>query len=218
MKYPSIIAFVAMGCLAQACMPAEQLIGPSTTSANQAQRPPTPTPTPTTSSAVPATSAPAQLEPATADALPPEQDIAPTGTLPDLRASVGTRSSEAPVPFEKLDRSMTPEDVGAIIPGAEKVSKHGISKVKVTDVPGVAAYKFSFHDGKLYSATIIYQAKYADQAFVDYFFKAVENKCGPMKAEARAKQLVTYARTDGSVIQAMKFVDHFELSYTPPRP
>lgn len=218
MKRPFIIiASVAMGCLAQACIPPEQLIAPSTTTnATQAQR--QPTPTPKASSTSETKSAPAETTPnANANALPPEQDIAPTGALPDLRASVGTRSSEAPVPFEKLDRSMSPEDVGAIIPGAEKISKYNISKVTVRDVPGVAAYKFSFQNGKLYSAAVIYQMKHADQAFSDYFFKAVENKYGPMKAEARTKQLVTYARTDGSMIQAMKFVDHFELSYTPPR-
>jgi hypothetical protein len=152
---------------------------------------------------------------ADATALPPEVDVAPPRPgMPDLRLSIGRRSDggSAPVVFETLARTMTPDDVDALFPGAKKVSLHGLSKVKAKRLPGVDEIEFSFQDGKLYSATLSYQPALSTASFGEYFRRVVANKYGDSKDD-----IMTYALSNGVLVQATKFVDHYQLSYSPPR-
>jgi hypothetical protein len=165
------------------------------------------------SSAAPASPAPTATTPEV-NIAPPEVDIAPPQPgLPDLRRSIGGRDEggTAPTALQALTRTMTPDDVDALFPGAKRVSKYGISSVKAKDLPGVDHIEFGFQNGKLYRATLNYRRNLVTAAFAAYFRRVVANKYGESKDD-----IMTYVLSNGVLVQASKFVDHYQLSYTPP--
>jgi len=146
---------------------------------------------------------------------PPEIDIAPPSkALPDLRLSIGGRhqGGEAPIALAQLTRAMTPDDVDAVFPGAKRISRYGLSKVRVKQPPGVATIEFMFLGGRLHSSTLAYKTSLTTAAFGEYFFRVVKNKYGGSNDE-----IFTYALPSGVLVQATKSIDHYEISYVPPR-
>lgn len=155
----------------------------------------------------------------------PEADLTPPQGLPDLRDSIGTRDDGgwAPKVFAGLARNMSPAEVAARFPGADAVDKYGFSRVKVKDVAGVSAYKFSYQKGAsggpvgLYSATIEYASSLNHKApFFAYLATATQNKFGAAKPQDLDAGILTWVDSSMAMVQVSK-ISVYEVRYTPPR-
>ena len=61
---------------------------------------------------------------------------------PETVAALGTKKDGwTPKVLAKLKRGMKPEEAGQVFPGAENISQYGFSKVPVTDIPGIVAFR-----------------------------------------------------------------------------
>jgi hypothetical protein len=138
-------------------------------------------------------------------------DLTPPNGSPDLRPIIGTDDAWAPTVFTGVRAGMSPEEVGKVIPGAEKVSKFGISNVPVKNVAGVDGYQLSFQDGKIYSGTVQFKRSLKSGEFYAYLVNATTNKYGDAKPDEVKKKLITWVDSRFRMAQASWFVDHFEL-------
>lgn len=88
----------------------------------------------------------------------------------DLAKLLGTKADGWRVPpFAKLKEDMTPDEVGQIVPGAEKIDEYGFAEVKKSGVKGVDSFKFSYLDAGakkgLKFATILFDPTLTDEPF-----------------------------------------------------
>ena len=79
-----------------------------------------------------------------------------------------------------LKQGMTPEEVAAIIPGADELGDYGVSTVGVNDIPGLTGYKFNFLELQpgvrtLNSITLVFdpviKAEYSFEQLIEEFSK-----------------------------------------------
>ncbi len=206
-----MIAAAALACL-PGCFLLAAAAAPAATPAPAQKAQPAPPPPSGAAPTVAETPVAAQAD---EPALPPEVDIAPPSrNLPDLRQSIGRRSDggTAPVALQMLTRAMTPDDVNRVFPGADQVSKFGISRIKAKGLPGVDHIEFSFQKGMLYKCSLHYSRALTTTAFRDYFHRVVKNKYG----DTKETEILTYALRSGVMVQAYNFVDHYVMTYTPP--
>jgi hypothetical protein len=79
---------------------------------------------------------------------------------PETVAAIGTKKDGwTPKVLAKLKAKMKPEEAGQVVPGAEKISQYGFSKVAVTDIPGIVAYEFYFAKNKAGQPTDLQSVK-----------------------------------------------------------
>lgn len=121
---------------------------------------------------------------------------------PDLKAIFGT-AEEGWLPTilteAKLTSTMTPEQVGAIFPGAEAVSgpeesDFRFSEAPTQDTPGIQSYQFSFQNNQLYSVSIIFEPELSSEEFFQELTEITVAKYGEVEPEdLEDKQLIWVA-------------------------
>lgn len=139
----------------------------------------------------------------------------------DLAAIIGTEDDGwLPKTFSEYDfkRGMSPEEVGKIMPGAEKISKFGFSEVPANGVPGVDKYKFSFlkdkkdPDGKrtLYSVSLLFDPSIKKDHPYDKVALAFAEKYGEVEPEKIEKKIVTWVGPKFATAQFTNSINKFE--------
>lgn len=139
----------------------------------------------------------------------------------DLAAIIGTEDDGwLPKTLSEYDfkRGMSPEEVGKIMPGAEKISKFGFSEVPANGVPGVDKYKFSFlkdkkdPDGKrtLYSVSLLFDPSIKKDHPYDKVALAFAEKYGEVEPEKIEKKIVTWVGPKFATAQFTNSINKFE--------
>lgn len=134
-------------------------------------------------------------------------------TAEAITACFGGASDGALVVFSGLKKNMTPEEVGAIVKGADKVSKFGMAKVTAKDCAGAVEFEFYFAKDKkngdalgLATTRIIYDSKLsADEAFYGNLVSALTAKYGKLKPDQVEKKLITLFSKDKRMVQLTLF-------------
>ncbi|KAI9133639.1 hypothetical protein [Acaryochloris sp. CCMEE 5410] len=139
----------------------------------------------------------------------------------DLAAIIGTEDDGwLPKTLSEYDfkRGMSPEEVGKILPGAEKISKFGFSEVPAKGVPGVDKYKFSFlkdkkdPEGKrtLYSVSLLFDPSIKKDHPYDKVALAFAEKYGEVEPEKIEKKIVTWVGPNFATAQFTNSINKFE--------
>ncbi|WP_299487685.1 hypothetical protein [Acaryochloris sp. IP29b_bin.137] len=139
----------------------------------------------------------------------------------DLAAIIGSEEDgwlPKAVSGYDFKRGMSPEEVGKILPGAEKISKFGFSEVPAKEVPGVDKYKFSFlkdkkdPEGKrtLYSVSLIFDPAIRKDHPYDKVALAFAEKYGEVEPEKIEKKIVTWVGPNFTTAQFTNSVNKFE--------
>ncbi len=129
----------------------------------------------------------------------------PPSGPPDLRVSIGDDVDAPSLKiFAKLKEGMTPEEAGQAFPGAEQISKFGISDVAVDNVPGVEKCTFHFIEAarlgpgrRLTSADVLFKKSVSTPKLFEQLVAAMVKKYGAAKPEEVKAQLVTWAGRAG---------------------
>lgn len=117
-----------------------------------------------------------------------------------------------------LQRGMSPEEVGKIIPGAEKISKFGFSEVPAKDVPGVDKYKFSFLKDKkdpdqkqtLYSISLLFDPAIKKNLPYEKVALAFAEKYGEVTSDKIERRIVTWGGPKYATAQLTHSINKFE--------
>ena len=128
-----------------------------------------------------------------------------------------------------LQRGMSPEEVGKIMPGAEKISKFGFSEVPARGVPGVDKYKFSFLKDKkdpdqkrtLYSISLLFDPAIKKDLPYDKVALAFAEKYGEVTSEKIAQKIVTWGGPKYATAQLTHSINKFggyEFKIVIPKP
>lgn len=139
----------------------------------------------------------------------------------DLAAIIGSEDDGwLPKTLSEYDfkRGMSPEEVGKILPGAEKISKFGFSEVPAKGVPGVDKYKFSFlkdkkdPDGKrtLYSVSLLFDPSIKKDHPYEKVALAFAEKYGEVEPEKIEKKIVTWVGPKFATAQLTNSINKFE--------
>lgn len=153
--------------------------------------------------------------PQLADAKPP--------TNPELTACIGDKGLAVPV-FAKLKRGMTPAEVAAVWPGADKLDTFGFSKVAAKDCAGADKFVFYFQKDRktnelaLYNVAIQFdKALTGDADFYQRISTLLVAKYGPLKnpEKALAKRILTWGTNQG-IAQFSTLGDRFPFKLDAP--
>lgn len=112
-----------------------------------------------------------------------------------------------------LKKGLTPDDVGAIFPGAEEVSEFGFSKVTIDNVPGLKEYEFYYtQDGsgnptQLESVKLIFDPA-LNEAYPD-LVKILSDKYGAVSPEDVEKEILVWVGPNFVTAQLTKQVADF---------
>jgi hypothetical protein len=107
-----------------------------------------------------------------------------------------------------LKQGLTPTAAGKIIPGAEKVSQYGFSKVKVENVPGLKEYEFYYAQNassktlELKSVRLKFDPA-LNEAYPD-LVKVASAKYGPAKPEDVKNQIISWVGPEFITAQITK--------------
>lgn len=139
----------------------------------------------------------------------------------DLAAIIGTEDDgwlPKVVTSYKFQKGMSPEEVGKIMPGADKISKFGFSEVPAKDVPGVDKYKFSFLKDKkdpdekrtLYSVSLLFDPAIKKDLPYKKVALAFAEKYGEVEPEKIEKEIVTWVGPNFATAQLTNSINKFE--------
>lgn len=139
----------------------------------------------------------------------------------DLAAIIGSEDDGwLPKALSQYDfkRGMSPEEVGKILPGAEKISKFGFSEVPAKGVPGVDKYKFSYLKDKndpeekrtLYSISMLFDPAIKKDHPYDKVALAFAEKYGEVEPEKIEKKIVTWVGPNFATAQLTNSINKFE--------
>lgn len=139
----------------------------------------------------------------------------------DLAAIIGTDDNEwlpQVIAQYQLQRGMSPEDVGKILPGAERISEFGFSEVVTKDVPGINKYKFSFLKEKknsdqkqaLYSISLLFDPSLKADLPYDKIALAFAEKYGEIDSDKIDQKIVTWVGPHFATAQLTNSVKKFE--------
>lgn len=122
-----------------------------------------------------------------------------SAAAPTLASVLGTKADGfVPPTLQTLHRGMSPAEVAALYPGADKLPSYGIVTVKVANIPNVASLTFHYlkdketQEQKLHSVGLNIDPKRADEAAWKELVDAAVAKWGPQKAEDIARHLCTW--------------------------
>lgn len=150
-----------------------------------------------------------------------ESSSVSTSTKVDLASIIGTREDgwlpKVLAPYE-FERGMSPEEVGKIMSGAEKISEFGFSEVSAKDIPGVDKYKFSFLKDKsdptqkrtLYSISILFDPSIQSELPYDAVASAFADKYGEVEPQTIEAKIVTWGGPNSATAQLTNSVKRFE--------
>lgn len=139
----------------------------------------------------------------------------------DLAAIIGSEDDGwLPKALSEYDfkRGMSPEEVGEILPGAEKISKFGFSEVPAKGFPGVDKYKFSYLKDKndpeekrtLYSISLLFDPAIKKDHPYDKVALAFAEKYGEVEPEKIEKKIVTWVGPNFATAQLTNSINKFE--------
>ncbi len=112
-----------------------------------------------------------------------------------------------------LKKGLTPDAVGKIIPGAERVSEFGFSKVAVQNIPGLTQYEFYYAKDSSGKPTQLQAVKLQfdpalNSAYPD-LVKVLSSKYGAVKPEDVEKQMIVWVGPEFVTAQLTKQVTDF---------
>lgn len=91
-------------------------------------------------------------------------------------------------------------------------------KVTITKHPLVHALKFSFKQGRLYNATIVFHRQLPKEQFKQASLAMFEAKWGKVKPEKRDQDILTIYKSGFGIAQRSYSVDHWEIKHDFPKP
>jgi hypothetical protein len=154
------------------------------------------------------------VAPAPAPSQNPEQLKA---QLLEVLGDSSTWKSAAMAP---LQPDMTCDQVHAAFPALEPCeTKPGFvfAEAPVSGHPILARYKFSFQDGKLYDATLIFRRNLDREQFKSASLELFESKWGALKPEKRSQDILTSIGPNFSKAQRVYMVSEWQISHDFPK-
>jgi hypothetical protein len=112
-----------------------------------------------------------------------------------------------------LKQGLSPAQAGKIIPGAEKVSEYGFSKISVSNVPGLKRYEFYYGNDSSGKLAPLQSVKLEfdpamNKAYPD-LVKVLTSKYGDASPEDVKKEMIVWVNSDLLTAQLTKPLAEF---------
>jgi len=130
-----------------------------------------------------------------------------------LQKLVGEKTAWKAAVFAGLKKGMSCDDVKKVyadLDGCDPAQEWSFAHANAKDDALVAGYQFSFNNGKLTDATILFKGSVDKDLFKKVSLEVFQGKWGELK-DGQNEDILTWVNSDFNTTQRNYMVDHWEL-------
>lgn len=132
----------------------------------------------------------------------------------NLQTVIGNNTSWQLTTFKNLKKDMPCQEVKTLYPQLEAcqdTKDYDFPKAEEKNHPLITAYEFTFKEGKLTDATLIFKGDLDKEAFKEISLDLLQKKWGALSTEDQKEDILTWVNDQFDISQRIFMVDHWEI-------